>query len=136
MSSFTDLFFLGFQITLKTRGGHASVPPLHTGAGLLANLITQIEASLYTPQLLTNSPYLQQLHCYVENGGFENEVGEEGDNWWKWALDHLDESREELIERLVNLSPQSKYMLETSQAVDVIQSGVKVNALPELSYGK
>lgn len=43
--------YFDVQITVETPGGHSSVPQDHTGIGLLAQIITAIEDTPYTPDL-------------------------------------------------------------------------------------
>jgi len=39
------------RITVETAGGHSSVPPDHTGIGILSQIVSAIEANLYEPDL-------------------------------------------------------------------------------------
>lgn len=41
---------------------------------------------------------------------------------------------QETAEAIADLGPAERYLVTTSQAVDLIGGGVKVNALPETSY--
>lgn len=48
------LLFTGYfdvKITVDTAGGHSSVPPDHTGIGILSRIITAIEDRPFTPEL-------------------------------------------------------------------------------------
>ncbi len=38
-------------MTVETAGGHLSVPPDHTGIGILSTIIDAIEANPYEPEL-------------------------------------------------------------------------------------
>lgn len=39
------------RITVETAGGHSSVPPDHTGIGILSQIVSAIEANPYEPDL-------------------------------------------------------------------------------------
>lgn len=39
------------RITVETAGGHSSVPPDHTGIGILSQIVSAIEAAPYEPEL-------------------------------------------------------------------------------------
>jgi Gly-Xaa carboxypeptidase len=48
-----DLFagYFDVRIIVETSGGHSSVPPDHTGIGILSQVISAIEAAPYEPEL-------------------------------------------------------------------------------------
>ena len=49
-----QLIFQGYfdvRITVETSGGHSSVPPDHTGIGILSQIISAVEAEPYEPEL-------------------------------------------------------------------------------------
>ncbi|KAJ3317471.1 Gly-Xaa carboxypeptidase, partial [Blyttiomyces sp. JEL0837] len=118
--------YMDTEITIETTGGHASIPPSHTGIGLIADAIVRLEANPHVPQMPDNNPYLGLLTCVVDNGGSKV------DPWLKWAINHIDNGGRSLLVQMLSKQPQTKYMMATSQAVDVINGGVKVNALPEV----
>ncbi|KAJ3091953.1 hypothetical protein HK102_012260 [Quaeritorhiza haematococci] len=124
--------YMDVRVTVETPGGHSSIPPPHTGIGILAESIYEIEQHVYAPHLPDNLPYLDSLRCAAEH------ASDQIDPWVKWALDHLDDdhgkTRDELARRLANHTRRERYMMSTSQAVDIISGGVKVNALPERVY--
>jgi len=39
------------KITVETSGGHSSVPPDHSGIGILSQIISAVEAKPYEPEL-------------------------------------------------------------------------------------
>jgi len=45
------LGYFDVRITVETPGGHSSVPPDHTGIGILSQIISAIEANPYEPEL-------------------------------------------------------------------------------------
>lgn len=43
--------YLDIKITVETGGGHSSVPPDHTGIGILSQIVSAIESAPYEPEL-------------------------------------------------------------------------------------
>ncbi|RKO93852.1 carboxypeptidase S, partial [Blyttiomyces helicus] len=118
--------YTDIKITVSAPGGHSSIPPPHTAIGILAKIITAIEANPYSPALEDAHPLLEMLRCGARwNPNF--------DPWIKSALQHIDLFRDEIVAQLA-ADPETKNLIATSQAVDVVQGGTKVNALPESSH--
>lgn len=109
-------------IDLQIAGGHASKPPPHSGIGIMSEIIVALEEHPYRPVLLEGSPYFNHLVCQAL-------YSPESDPWLGGALEsgRLDY----IAERIATHSPEIRFRLQTSQAVDMIQGGVKINALPE-----
>ncbi|KAJ3011330.1 hypothetical protein HKX48_006902 [Thoreauomyces humboldtii] len=113
-------------VTLSTAGGHSSIPPPHTNIGVLARIIAQLEDHPFSASLPDESPFLESLRCLVQHG-------KDVDPWFKRAVRNVSKIRTALVAWLVNKDVTWKYMMTTSQAVDIIEGGVKLNALPEHS---
>lgn len=117
------------HITIRMPGGHSSIPYDHTSIGVLSELVTKIEAEQYRTYLTDDNPYLGQLQCGAANS----------DDFPKKLKDLLAErdyqqSSSEPDYLALEAAKQGlpiKYLMQTSQAVDMIDGGVKVNALPE-----
>ncbi|KAI9336717.1 carboxypeptidase S [Obelidium mucronatum] len=116
--------YVDVSITVETKGGHSSVPPKHTGIGYSALLIAALESSPYPTTLSDNNPILGATRCYIEHS-------ERPDPFIERALRHLSKSRTLLAKKLAESSESIASLLTTTQAVDIIQGGLKVNALPE-----
>ncbi|KAJ3275164.1 hypothetical protein HK104_003958 [Borealophlyctis nickersoniae] len=123
MVSIQEKGYVDVSITVETPGGHSSIPPPHTGIGILAQIITHIEAITYTPELGDENPFLDTLRCTAK-------YSTEMDPWLKKAIEHIDVFRPAVV-KLLSTDPRKRYMMQTSQAVDKVEGGVKVNALPE-----
>lgn len=112
-------------LNLSVKGGHSSVPPPHTGIGIMAEIIYELERQdLFVPVLDEKHPSRKALECQVRHSPDYVEP------WLAAALESDDfvavaeavaSSRGEMI----------RYTLQTSQAADLIHGGVKTNALPE-----
>ena len=125
--------YLDAHITVRMPGGHSSVPRDHTSIGVLSELITKIESEQYPTRLVDENPYYTQLQC---GAAYSPEFPKK----LKKLLDRRPSSHnsckakpDHLALEAAKQGPQIKYLMQTSQAVDVISGGVKVNALPERS---
>ncbi|KAF2805384.1 peptidase family M20/M25/M40 [Mytilinidion resinicola] len=122
--------YIDVDIILRMPGGHSSIPPDHNGIGIMSELITLIEANPYEPHLHSDNPYLNLMHCGAEHSP------EFPPKLKKLLSKHSDGAKSCLKKDRLALEASKagrpiKYLMTTSVAVDVIQGGVKVNALPE-----
>ncbi|KAF8845156.1 carboxypeptidase S [Paxillus ammoniavirescens] len=119
--------YMDVRVEVASPGGHSSVPPDHTSIGFLARLVTAIEDNPHVPQLSrTGTPFRSTICLADYSPSFPEELR-------SIARDAVfdDSALGELKEGLLKLSPIAKAMLATTQAVDIVEGGVKVNALPE-----
>lgn len=108
-------------------GGHSSVPPAHTSIGILAGLIVQLEDNPHTPHLNRNDTYYTNLQCQA---AYDPDL-DAGLRWSiQWSLSS-DWVLKDLESQLFSSDPRLRAIGSTTQAVDLISGGVKVNALPE-----
>jgi len=122
--------YVDVKFTLTTPGGHSSIPPDHTSIGIISQLVTSLEANPFKPSLPLDSPVLSLLSCAAEYGQLPKSLkrdvkrgtvnGKKGDH-----------ARLNAAKGFSSLGRGPRYLVSTSQAVDVIKGGVKVNALPE-----
>lgn len=111
------------QLTLDVMGGHSSRPPKHTGIGIMADAIVALENKPYSPRLTQSSPFRRVLECRAKYSPKTVQP------WLRDALRNGNEK--EIAEKLAGEGTEETWLIQTSQAVDVISGGVKVNALPE-----
>lgn len=119
--------YLDAQIELFTPGGHSSVPPDHTSIGIMAELVHEIERSPYEPQLTNMNPMMGALQCYAEHSP-------EMDSKLRSNIlkSHLDvDANAEVIKWMEETNGYFKYVIRTSQLIDIVRGGAKSNALPE-----
>ncbi|PLN82570.1 putative vacuolar carboxypeptidase Cps1 [Aspergillus taichungensis] len=116
---------LDVVLTLDVPGGHSSIPPPHTGIGILAEIIYELERQeLFVPVLDDAHPSRHMLECQVRHS--PNAV----EPWLASALQSNDHVA--LAEKLAQSRGEPvRFTLQTSQAADIITGGVKSNALPE-----
>ena len=109
-------------IELHGNGGHSSTAFPHTGIGIAAEILTQLEAHPWKPKLIEGSPIHKHFICQSKySPNFAPKITkliEEGD-------------LETLASELATIDRSTHYRLQTSQAVDFFLGGVKINAMPE-----
>jgi Gly-Xaa carboxypeptidase len=118
-------------ITIRSPGGHSSIPHDHTSIGILSELITLIEASQYPTRLFDVNPYFTQLQCGAAySPDFDPKLKKLLSDR-KNPRNNCDADPDQLALEAAKQGQNIKYLLQTSQAVDIISGGVKINALPE-----
>ncbi|KAF5025629.1 hypothetical protein F66182_2235 [Fusarium sp. NRRL 66182] len=108
---------------LRVKGGHSSIPHPHTGIGIIAEMVSALEANPYPPQVLKASPVYNHLVCLARHSPDTHSR----------LNDLLDkDDLDELTRELIRIDPIAKFVIQTTQAVDVIRGGLKINAMPEV----
>ncbi|KAK0497225.1 hypothetical protein EDD18DRAFT_1161183 [Armillaria luteobubalina] len=115
------------QIEVLTAGGHSSVPPTHTSIGILSLMIVEIEKNAFQPEFLRSGTGFANAQCAAT---YDPKFTPSLRALARKALTD-DHALEEFKRALIALNPIVDVMLKTTQAVDLIHGGVKVNALPE-----
>ncbi|KAJ6111962.1 hypothetical protein N7523_008023 [Penicillium sp. IBT 18751x] len=116
---------LDLVLELAVPGGHSSIPPSHTGIGIMAEILYELERQeLFSPRLDPSHPSHGMLECQARYSPSHVEP---------WLADKLAEGDAKALGEAVASSrgPAVRYTLQTSQAADLIRGGVKTNALPE-----
>lgn len=117
--------YLDAVLSLETSGGHSSRPPPHSGIGIMAEMITALEQHPYQPILTRENPLRGYLECQARYTPSELEP------WLRRGLEH-DTDGKDIGQDLADArGPTVRFSMQTSQAVDIIRGGDKVNALPE-----
>lgn len=115
------------NVNLKTPGGHSSVPPDHTSIGIMSELVSSVEKDPFKPIFSPRNPTFQQYRCLAEHSNYMNEETRNA----VLASDTDTKAAEKVASFIYNSSRGSRYLITTSQAVDIINGGIKSNALPE-----
>ncbi|KAL4943405.1 hypothetical protein BDV06DRAFT_211058 [Aspergillus oleicola] len=119
----TEKGSLNIFFELHAKGGHSSVPLPHTGIGIISELVVALEANPYEPVIVKDSPIHKRLVCQARySPGAQPKIED--------LL--LAEDFEQLAVEFANTSPLNRFVVQTSQAVDLISGGVKINAMPEV----
>lgn len=118
-------------IAVRSPGGHSSIPHDHTSIGILSELVYLIESTQYPTRLYDENPYFAQLICGAKySPKFDPQVRKLLDQRLQ-ARNTCSAKKDALAIEAAKSGPEIKYLLQTSQAVDLISGGAKVNALPE-----
>lgn len=117
--------YVDIIIELTTNGGHSSIPPKHTGIGIISHLVTLIEQYEYKLDITEKNPFFYQLQC-------EAQYGAKIDSTLKSNILNIHnlKSKEKVLKELSS-DITIKSLLSTTRAVDIIYGGLKINALPE-----
>jgi Gly-Xaa carboxypeptidase len=119
---------LGIRISLTTPGGHSSVPPEHTNIGLVSKLVSVIEDSPFPQIMETTNPIFNYLQCLSQHTDeFEPEFKRDV---LRSAWDIFAKER---VLKFLDSVRDLRFLVRTTQAVDIIHGGVKSNALPEFT---
>jgi Gly-Xaa carboxypeptidase len=119
--------YVDVYIELRVPGGHSAGPPDHTAIGIIGGLTTSLESDPYGSEIVDENPLFDYLRAI---GEYTNEFDEQTrDDFIKARYDHS--ARERTIKKLSD-EKSFKYLFRTSQAIDIIEAGVKINALPEV----
>ncbi|KAH7206029.1 hypothetical protein DER44DRAFT_809903 [Fusarium oxysporum] len=108
---------------LRVKGGHSSIPHPHTGIGIMAEIISALESKPYEPAILKGSPVYNHLVCLARHSP---------DSHTKLHDLLKKDDLEKLKDELLHLDPMAKFTIQTTQAVDIIRGGQKINAMPEV----
>lgn len=120
--------YVDVEVTVHGHGGHSSVPPDHTTIGIAAQLIKELEAHPFEPAFTPQNPFYGLLTCTAEHSSIlPADV--------KKAILNAPFDQKEMQKMIdfVASDRRTREMLRTSQAVDIINGGVKANALPEVT---
>ncbi|KAI0251453.1 carboxypeptidase S [Lactifluus subvellereus] len=119
----------GIRVTVSTAGGHSSVPPPHTSIGILSRLLVEYEDKPIEAHLERDTPIYSTVQC----------VGEHAKNFPESlralikASAQSDGALHKLEAELIK-NDAYKALIGTTQAIDLVQGGVKANALPEETW--
>ncbi|KAL2808961.1 hypothetical protein BJX63DRAFT_407166 [Aspergillus granulosus] len=123
MPAVTEKGHVNLNFKLRVRGGHSSVPLPHTGIGIISEIVVALERNPYEPAIIEDSPVHRALTCQARYSPDAQpkirQLLKAGD------LDGL-------ADEFASTSPLARFVVQTSQAVDIIGGGVKINAMPEV----
>ncbi|BGP57601.1 hypothetical protein JCM8202v2_005245 [Rhodotorula sphaerocarpa] len=113
---------VSLRLEVASPGGHSSLPPKHNSIGILAKLISALEDQADEPKLRLGSPKVGELQCYAQYGVMDRlfKTGIKTAVLWPGVT-----------RKLAQLDKLAEASLRTTQAVDIVHGGVKLNALPE-----
>lgn len=120
--------YLDLIYTINGHGGHSSVPPDHTTIGVAAQLISKLEDHPFKPTFSVDNPLYGFLTCAAEHSkkispALKKDILEAAKS---------PKSREQLTKFLAS-EKSYRDLVRTTRAVDIINGGIKANALPEVT---
>lgn len=120
---------MGVHIEVSSPGGHPVYPPPHTSIGMLSSLLVELEAHPYNVEFKRDTPAYQEMQCLAAHAPEMPESLRELIRDSAQSDEALKEAEKILFE-----SVPFKATLGTTQAIDLISGGVKINALPESAW--
>ncbi|KAH9975657.1 carboxypeptidase S [Russula compacta] len=121
--------YTDIRVAVSTSGGHSSVPPPHTSIGILSRLLVEYEANPIEAHLERDTPIYSTVKCvaqHAKNMPAKLRALVKASVFSDKALRRLEA---ELLK-----DPFYKPLIGTTQAIDLVQGGVKANALPEEAW--
>lgn len=120
--------YLDVMINVASPGGHSSLPPLHTSIGILADMLVNIERNPFEVHLERGSSTYKIAQCLVHTPELPASLRRD--------IIHAEHDERALrrAEQELFKNPMFKSLVGTTQAIDLIHGGVKVNALPEQAW--
>ncbi|KAL4243807.1 peptidase M20A family protein [Abortiporus biennis] len=118
---------MDIKIEVATTGGHSSVPPAHTGIGILSAAIVELESNPHPPALYRNGTPFATYQCIAAHAP---NISTQFRELAKQATGD-DEALRKFQTSLLDMDPLNYAIMGTTQAVDIIEGGIKTNALPE-----
>jgi Gly-Xaa carboxypeptidase len=109
---------------LHVVGGHSSVPFPHTGIGIVSEIVTKLEANPYKPALTKENPVYSHMACMARYSPKKHP---------KITELVRNDDLQGIADELASMDLMSNFLVQTSQAVDFIAGGQKINAMPEVT---
>jgi Gly-Xaa carboxypeptidase len=108
---------------LHVTGGHSSAPFPHTGIGIISEIVSVLEAHPYEASLNKEHPFYSHMQCQARySPDAEPKVTK-----------LVEEDDIEGLTKYIASKFPLQFLVQTSQAVDYISGGQKINAMPELT---
>ncbi|PPQ79239.1 hypothetical protein CVT25_002805 [Psilocybe cyanescens] len=121
--------FMNVLVAVTAPGGHSSIPPAHTSIGILSALLVHFERNPYKVEITRNEPVYDTLQCLAEHG--KNVPSK-----LRGVIKKSATSKKALgeLQSFIRKDKVLSSLIATTQAIDLIQGGVKTNALPEQAW--
>lgn len=120
--------YVDITYTINGRGGHSSIPPAHTTIGVAADLISKFENHPFKPAFELDNPIYEFLTCSAEHSkdippSLKRDI---------LKAPKSQKNKEQLAKFLAS-EKSYRDLIRTTRAVDIINGGIKANALPEVT---
>ncbi|KAF9016901.1 carboxypeptidase S [Hymenopellis radicata] len=121
--------YLDTKLEIAAPGGHSSVPPKSTSIGMLAALLTEIENNPFPLKLSKEDVLYNNLQCLAAHSKDVPKELRDAIEWSSYSSKGL-----RAIEKIIFKDQLYRSLVGTTQAIDLINGGVKTNALPEQAW--
>ncbi|KIY67415.1 carboxypeptidase S [Cylindrobasidium torrendii FP15055 ss-10] len=121
--------YIDTRVEIAAPGGHSSVPPPHTSIGMLAALLVEMENNPFELKLNKDDILYGTIQCAAAYG---KSVPEELKDAIEWSL--YSQKGMHALEKIIFQDKLMSSLVGTTQAIDLINGGVKTNALPEQAF--
>lgn len=115
--------YLDIWIEVHVTGGHSSAPFPHTGIGIMSEIVNVLESNPYEASLDKDHPFWGHMQCQAR---YSPDAIPEVTKLVK------NDDIEGLTKYIANVYPL-QFLAQTSQAIDFIAGGQKINAMPEVT---
>ncbi|KAF3072711.1 hypothetical protein CFAM422_005060 [Trichoderma lentiforme] len=116
--------YLDVWFDLEVTGGHSSTPTPHTSIGMMSEIVISLESNPFVPKIIPDGPIHQGLICFTRYSPYALPALTGYINWG--LLDNA-------AKLLAQTQRETQYFIQTSQAVNWIAGGQKINSLPEFT---
>lgn len=120
--------YVDILVDLKTPGGHSSIPPDHTSIGIVSELAYIIERDPYAPVFSPKNPTYSYMQCIAAHDPKGKIPKLDKKYIVRAAYDKIANAK---VIKMIQENIVTKFLIQTSQAIDIISGGEKANALPE-----
>lgn len=120
--------YVDVNIAVHGHGGHSSVQPDHTTIGVASELIFMMENDPFNYDFSLDNPIYDVLQCVAEHSTFLPPHIKDA-----ILKAPVDEDERKLLTEFASSRRDLRDMIRTTRAVDIINGGVKANALPGLT---
>ncbi|KAJ8508886.1 hypothetical protein ONZ45_g8890 [Pleurotus djamor] len=116
-------------LEIAAPGGHSSIPPSHTSIGMLASAIVKLENAPFPLSFERSSTVYADYQCYAQHA-----VDMDASLRATIKASTYSPRAFEALAKIASASPLMSSLISTTQAVDMVNGGVKSNALPEQAW--
>lgn len=122
----TEKGYVDVEINVSGHGGHSSIPPDHTTIGIASELITLLESNPFNSEFKIQNPIYGTLTCIAEHSkqlpkSISNDI----------LKAPICKKSEHAVNEFLSNQSLLRDLVRSTLAVDIINGGVKANALPE-----
>ncbi|KAL7803322.1 carboxypeptidase S [Trichoderma aethiopicum] len=116
--------YLDVWFDIDVVGGHSSTPTPHTSIGMMSEIVVALESNPFQPKIIRDGPIHEALICFTRYSPYALPA-----LTYYVNMGLLDQA----AHLVAQVQRETQYFIQTSQAVDWIAGGQKINSLPEFT---